>query len=105
MLMFAGVLSDRLCRVFWLTKSSVFVGVAERGCFLEEEDSASLLSNFWMMVTILAWRNSRVDCCLVSLVGRESNCPRESSTCSWRVVWAACMVVWEASRVVFFSAS
>ena len=41
--MFAGVLSDWLIRVFWLTKSSVFVGVVERGCFLEEEDSAALL--------------------------------------------------------------
>ena len=52
--MFAGVLSDRLFRVFWLTKSSVFVGVAERGCFLEEEDSSAALlstfSSFWMMV-------------------------------------------------------
>jgi hypothetical protein len=33
----AGVLSDSASREFWLTKSSVFVGVAERGCFLEEE--------------------------------------------------------------------
>lgn len=77
--MFAGVLSDRLFRVFWLTKSSVFVGVAERGCFLEEEDSAALLSNFssfWMIVAILSWRDSRVDCRLLSLVARESNYPR-----------------------------
>ena len=86
--------------MFWLTKSSVFVGVAERGCFLEEEDAASLMLIFWMRLTILAWRNSRVDCCLLSLVVRETNCPRESSTCSCRVVWAACRVVWEASRVV-----
>ena len=54
----AGVLRDSVSREFWLTKSSVFVGVAERGCFLEEEDSASLLSNFLMRPTILSWRNS-----------------------------------------------
>ena len=72
--------------------SSVFVGVAEeRGCFLEEEDLASLLSNFVMRLTILSWRNWRVDCCLVSLVARESNCLRVSSKCSCRVVWAAAL--------------
>ena len=71
-----GVLSDRLFRVFWLTKSSVFVGVVGRGCFLQEEDSAALFSNifssFWMMVDILVGSNSRVNCCFLSLVARES---------------------------------
>ena len=88
-----GVLSDRsTLREFRFTKSSVFVGVAERGCFLEEEeDLASLLSTFLMRLTILSWRNSRVDCCLVSLVARESNCLRVSSKCSCRVVWAAAL--------------
>ena len=78
----------------------MFVVAAERGCFPEEKDVASLMSNIWMRLSILAWWNSRVDCCLVSLAVRELNCPRESSTCSCRVVWAACRVVWEDSRVV-----
>ena len=59
LLVFAGVWSDRLFRVFWLTKSSVFVGVG-RGCFLEEEDSVVLvsrLSSFVMMMAILTCRD------------------------------------------------
>ena len=65
-------------------KSSVFVGVG-RGCFLEEEDSAALLSNlssFWMMGAILTCRDSRADCWLFSLVGKESNLSSEASNCS-----------------------
>ena len=85
----------------------MFVGVG-RGCFLEEEDSAALwsnLSSFAMMVDIFVWRMFRLVCCLLSVVAMESVLSRESSTCSWSLVRADCMVFWVASRVVFFVAS